>query len=184
MTKTWSISFVASLLAVVCVPSARAVDISPQLILIKAVPKKTITLRSADRAIQLSGAVEPDVSGATIHVYSATDDQCTVLPPGAGWAGGKSQWRFRDRATGAVAQIRDGSLSIKLISDVTFDISDNDSQNPVNAQVRFGNGTKYCMRCSGQNMGGFLGTKMDTNKEYFARHCFPDACDPEPPTCN
>lgn len=183
MTKTWSIGFLASLLPVVCVPSARAVDISPSEMLIQAVPKKSVKLASKDPAVQKSGAVEPDVFGASIHLYSATDDMCTILPPGANWVGGKFQWRYKNKATGAVAQIRDGSLSIKLTSGITFDLSDNDIQEAVNAQVRFGTGTKYCMRCSSQNMPGFVGTKLNTYKKYHAVRCFPDACDPEPSTC-
>jgi hypothetical protein len=184
MKKMCSIGFLASLLAVVCVPSARAIDISPKKMLIENIPKELVSLTSTDPALERSGAVDPDLLGASIHLYSATDDMCVQLEPGANWRNGKSKSTYRNKVTKTIAELGNHMLRFKMTSGITFTTTDQDGQDAVNAQVKFGAGPKYCMRCSGQGMAGFFGIRVDNDRKFDAIRCFPDACAPEPSICN
>jgi hypothetical protein len=157
---------------------ARADDISAKKLSIKdASPaKRQLQVQSSDGGVTLSGADDPGTNGAAIHVYSATDDFCAILPAGAGWQHKNSGWKYKSKATKASAQVGDGKLSVKLKSGVTYTLGDNGTQGTVNVQVQFGTGTRYCMKC--------VTAKKNTAKKYQAKACAPAACDPEPSVCN
>jgi hypothetical protein len=158
----------------------RAEDISTKKILIKDhktnPAKRSIEVQSADAAIQLSDAVSPDVNGASIHVYSATDDFCAILPSGTDWTSKATKWQFKDKTTKDVAQLKAGKLLVKIKSGDTFTLMDNHTQGHVNVQVQFGTGTKFCMQCPGN--------KKDQDLKFLAKDCAATPCDPEPSTCN
>ncbi len=164
----------------VCAAAARAEDISAKKVSIKnnANPaKRQVQLKSIDADVQLSEADDPGANGASIHVYSATDDFCMVLPSGSDWQSTSSLWKYKNKATKNSAQIGDGKLAVKLKSGVTYTLADNGTQGNVNAQVQFGTaGTRYCMRCGGN-------TKDDAGK-FIGKSCAATPCDVEPSTCD
>jgi hypothetical protein len=173
--KTW---IVAVVLAALCPMRADAVDISAKKLSIKDTPdpaKRQIAVQSADPAVQFSQADDPAANGASLHVYSATDDFCIVLPSGSNWQNKGSLWKFSDKATKDSAQVGNGKLSVKIKSGVTYTLADNATQGAVNVQVQFGNGTRYCMRCSN--------VKKDTAKKFLGKGCAATACDAEPTPC-
>ena len=47
------------------------------------------------------------------------------------------------------AQIADGKILVGIKAGVGYSLIDNGTQGTVNAQVQFGTGTRYCMRCTG-----------------------------------
>jgi hypothetical protein len=177
----WKIGLATtSALALVVAGAAlvRADDISAKKLSIKdnANPaKRQIQVLSSDGGVTLSGADDPGTNGAAIHVYSATDDFCAILPAGAGWQHKNSGWKYKNKATKASAQVGDGKLSVKLKSGITYTLADNGTQGPVNVQVQFGTGTRYCMKC--------VTAKKNTAKKYQAKACAPASCDSEPSVC-
>jgi hypothetical protein len=158
---------------------ARAENLSATKIYIKdnADPaKRQIQVSSADTNIQLSEADDPGANGASVHVYSASDDFCVSLPAGGSWQSTATKRKFKDSVTKNQAQVGDGKLKIKIKSGVTFTLADDGSQGTVNVQVQFGTGTRFCLRCPGN-------TKDDTAK-FLGKMCAAAACDPEPSMCN
>jgi hypothetical protein len=179
MSKTGLVAVSAVLLVTACPVLSLAEDISAKKLSIKdnANPaKRTVLVSSKDVGVQLSEADDPGANGAALHLYSATDDFCLVLPAGAGWKSTSSVWKYSSKATKTSAQIGDGKLSVKAKSGVTYTLADNGTQGTVNAQVQFGTGTRYCMHCTVP--------KKDTAKKYLAKGCVAAACDPEPSTCS
>ena len=162
-----------------CAAVVRADDVAAKKLSIKdnADPgKRQILIQSADPAVQFSGAGDPAANGAAIHVYSPTDDDCVVLPGGAGWASKGTTWKYKSKATGNSAQLKNGKLMVKIKSGVTYTLSDDGTQGAVNAQVRFGGtGTRYCMRCTGNKKNGA--------KQFLGTACAAASCDPEPSSC-
>src|SRR5438093_8852064 len=178
MSKTWlAISTVA--LMTVAPAFTHAKDISTKKLSIKdnAKPaKRQVAVQSTDAGVRLTEADDPGANGAAVHVYSATDDFCAILPSGANWKHTSSQWKYVNKATKASAHVGDGKLVVEIKSGVTYTLADNGTQGTVNAQVQFGSGTRYCMRCSA--------AKKDNAKKFFAKGCAAAACDPEPSVCN
>jgi len=166
-------------LVAVCATLARAEDISAKKILIKdnatKPAKKHVLVQSADPGIQFSEIGDPGTNGASLHLYSATDDMCVILPAGTNWKLKKSTWRYRSKATKNQAIVKSGSLTVKINSGITYTLIDNVTQGHVNAQVQFGTGTRYCMRCSGN--------KKDVATTFLGKNCAAAPCDPEPTTC-
>src|SRR5262249_45554943 len=118
----------------------------------------------------------PGVNGASLHIYSATDDFCAILAPGDSWKLKGTSWKFSDKATKNTAQIKDKKLAVKIKSNVDYSLADNGTQGTVNAVVQFGTGgTSYCMKCSV--------AKNDTAEQFNATKCVAAACDPEPVAC-
>src|SRR2546422_735949 len=178
MSKTWlAISTVA--LMTVAPAFTHAKDISTKKLSIKdnAKPaKRQVAVQSTDAGVLLTEADDPGANGASLHVYSATDDFCAILPSGASWKSTSSQWKYANKATKTSAHVGDGKLVVEIKSGVTYTLADNGTQGTVNAQVQFGSGTRYCMRCSA--------AKKDTAKKFLAKGCAAAACDPEPSVCN
>src|SRR5438445_300123 len=83
--------------------------------------------------------------------------------------------RAEDMSAKNSARIGDGKLLVKIKSGVTYSLADNGTQGNVNVQVQFGNGTRYCMRCSGN-------TKNDASK-FLGKDCVAAPCDAEPTPC-
>lgn len=157
---------------------AFATDISTKALLIKDnanTAKRKVQLKSKDPIVLQAAAINPDTEGAVLHVYSATDDFCTVLPAGSNWTNTGTQWKFKDTATKNLAKIKDGLLLVKIKSGVTYSLIDNGTQGTVNAQVQFGSGTRFCMRCTGN--------KKDEAEKFQAKDCVAAACDAEPSAC-
>ena len=98
-----------------------------------------------------------------------------ILPSGPDWLNKGTKWKYKNKATKNSAQIADGKLMVKIKSQVTFTLADNGTQGNVNAQVQFGSGTRYCMRCSGN--------KKDTAGKFLGKDCPVTPCDPEPSSC-
>ena len=156
---------------------ARGEDVGTRRLLIKDSDptKRLIQVLSTDTGVELSEADDPGANGAAIHVYSATDALCVILEPGGNWQNTGTKWKYRNALTKNRALIGDGKLKVKIKSGVTYTLADDGSQGTVNAQVQFGAGTRYCMRCAGN-------TKDDASK-FLGKNCPLAACDPEPAPC-
>ena len=144
--EIWAAGIIA-----LCSALVSAEDIAARRILIKddADPtKRHVQVQSKDAGVQDSEAGDPGANGAALHLYTATDDFCAILPGGADWKNIGTQWKYKNKATRNVAQVKNGKLLVKIRSAVTFTIADDSMQGPVNAQVQFGNGTRYCMKCT------------------------------------
>jgi hypothetical protein len=174
----------AALLVIASPALSGAADISTKKLLIKdnaVAAKRRISVLSKDTGVQFSAADAPDTNGASLHAYSATDDFCVILGPGAlaagtGWKKTKSSWQYKSKATKNSAQIKNGKLRVMIKSGVSFTLADNGTQGAVNVQVQFGTGTRYCMRCSAP--------KKDDTKKFLGKDCAAAACDPEPSFCS
>lgn len=156
---------------------ARAEDISAKKVQVKdnADPaKRKVQVQSTDAGVEFADANSPDLLGATVHVYSATDELCVSLPAGAEWQSKNGQWRYKNKQTKNQAQLRDGKLKVKIASGVSYTLADDGSQGTVNAQVRFGLGGRYCLHCA-------TPTKDDA-KQFLAKNCVATSCDTEPPS--
>jgi hypothetical protein len=175
------IRLVISGIAVVTVVAALAgaADISTKKFFIKdnADPtKRQIQLLSKDLSIQFAQADDPSVNGAALHVYSATDDFCLILPGGPEWLNRKnSKWQYKNKTTKNALQIKNGKIIVKIKKSVTYSLSDNGTQGTVNAQLQFGTGTRFCMRCTGN--------KKDEAFKFLGKDCVAAPCDPEPSSC-
>lgn len=170
-----------SALVLVGVSSATlAADITAKKLLVKDPPnnpaKRQIQVLSIDGGITLASADNPAVGGASVHVYSATDDFCAQLPPGADWVSTPKIWKYRSTVTKNFARIGDGKLLVRIKSGVGYTLADDGAQGTVNAQIQFGaSGTRYCVRCTG--------TK-DDGKKFLGKNCAAAACDLEVPGCD
>jgi len=179
MSKTWLATISTIALMTVSPALAHAKDISAKKVSIKdnANPaKRQVAVQSTDAGVLLTEADDPGANGASLHVYSATDDFCAILPSGASWKHTSSQWKYANKATKTSAHVGNGKLVVKVKSGVTYTLADNGTQGTVNVQVQFGSGTRYCMRCSA--------AKKDNAKKFLAKGCAAAACDPEPSVCN
>lgn len=179
MSRLWLVGTSALVLVTVCPTLARAEDVSAKKIFIKDndnPAKRQVQLQSKDLGVQLAEADDPGANGASIHVYSATDDFCVILPSGADWRDTGSKWKYKSPTTKNSAQIADGKLLVKIKSGVTYTLADNGTQGLVNAQVQFGSGTRYCLKCSGN--------KKDDAKKFLGKECAVTPCDPEPSSCD
>ncbi len=156
-----------------------AVDVSTKVMLIKDnadTAKRLVQVQSKDVNVHGSDAVAPDSAGAALHIYSATDDFCAIIPGGPEWKLSKrGKWTYRNKLTKNTASIKDGNFMVKIKSAITYTLLDNPSQGTVNAQVQFGAGARFCMRCTGN--------KKDNPKKFWAKDCVAAACDPEPSSC-
>jgi hypothetical protein len=179
MSKRWLAGLATLAVASVCAAVAGAEDVSAKKVLIKDNPnpaKRMILVLSTDTGVALSEADTPSVNqGASVHVYSATDDSCALLPQGADWTSTPTAWKYRNPATRNFARIKDGKLLVRIKSNVAYTLADDGTQGPVNVQVQFGTGTRYCMRCD-------TPTRNDDRK-YLAKLCAAAPCDPEPSLC-
>jgi hypothetical protein len=154
---------------------ARAEDVSTKSLSIKDKDplKRQISVSSADLGISYTDdADDPGTNGAQLHVYSATDNFCADLEPGLNWKDTGSKWKYKNKLTRNSAQIKDGKLSVKIKSNITYTL-DEIAQGAVNVQVQFGSGTRFCMRCP-------TGNKKDEPGKYGAKACLAAACDAEP----
>src|SRR5207245_3351697 len=179
MSKTWLATISTIALMTVSPAVGHAKDISAKKVSIKdnANPaKRQVAVQSTDAGVLLTEADDPGANGASLHVYSATDDFCAILPSGASWKSTSSQWKYANKATKTSAHVGDGKLVVKTKSGVTYTLADNGTQGTVNAQVPSGSGTRYCMRCSA--------AKKDNAKKFLAKGCAAAACDPEPSVCD
>jgi len=174
--KTWIAGISALALLIAGAGRGRAADISTKTLSIKDTDpaKRQIQVSSADPGVTYAAADNPGANGATLHVYSASDDFCVVLGPGVLWKDTGSKWKFKDKATRNSAQVKNGKLSVKIKSGITYTLNEA-TQGTVNAQVQFGTGTKWCMRCTGN--------KKDQPGRFSAKGCVAAACDPEPSAC-
>jgi hypothetical protein len=174
--KTWIVGISALALLIAGAGRGRAADVTTKTLSIKDTDpaKRQISVSSADPGVTHAQADDPATNGATLHVYSATDDFCAVLPSGLLWKDTGAKWKFKDKATRNSAQVKDGKLSVKIKSGITYTLNEA-TQGTVNAQVQFGTGTKYCMHCTT--------AKKDEPGKYTAKACVAAACDPEPSGC-
>jgi hypothetical protein len=168
-------------LVIACVGQASAEDISAKKVSIKdnADPaKRQVQAQSADAGVLLVEADNPGANGASIHVYSATDDFCAILPASAtDWSTNGKVWKYKNKTTKNSAQIGDGKLKVKIKSNVGYSLADDGTQGIVNVQVQFGDlGTRYCMRCSGN--------KKDDEGKFIGTDCAAAICDAEPSICD
>lgn len=165
--------------AAACTAAARAEDISTKRMFIKDhadAAKRQLQVLSKDAGVQRAKADDPRANGAAIHVYSATDDLCLVLGPGTGWVSKPNVVKYKSKATKSALQVKDGKLVIAVRSGVAYSLADDGRQGAVNVQVRFGTGTRFCMRCTGN--------KKDTAQKFLGTKCAAAPCDPEPSSCD
>ncbi len=156
--------------------AAREVSTSKMIVVDNAVEsRRQIVLESRDPSIHIGEAFDPHLLGTSVHVYSDTDDLCVRLPAGESWKGNARLWRFRDRVTRNKALLRGGSMKILLKSDIAYSLADDGAQGTVNARVRFGSGTGFCLRCDT--------ARRDDARQFKAKACAAVACDPAPSTC-
>src|SRR6476661_5099008 len=180
----WLLGASAALVLIACPALSSAADISTKKLLIKdnaVATKRQLSVLSKDVGVLFSAGDAPDANGASLHAYSATDDFCVILGPGAlsagtGWKNTGSSWKYANKATKNSAQIKNGKLLVKIKSNDTYTLADNGTQGAVNVQVQFGTGTRYCMRCSTP--------KKDDTAKFLAKDCAAAACDPEPSNCS
>jgi hypothetical protein len=138
--------------------------------------KRQVQVLSVDGAVHFSDAVDPAANGASLHLYSTTDDFCATLPAGPDWVSKKGKvWKYKNKATKSSAQLKDGKLLVSIKSGVTYTLQDDGTQAAVNAQVQFGGGTRFCMRCTGN--------KKNTATKFLGKECAAAACDAEPSSC-
>src|SRR5947207_1405299 len=176
----WLVGVSAALFSIASPALSGAADISTKKLLIKDnsnAAKRQISVLSKDTGVVFSAGDAPDTNGASLHAYSATDDFCVILGPGAlsagtGWKNTGSSWKYANKATKNAAQIKNGKLLVKIKSNDTYTLADNGTQGAVNVQVQFGTGTRYCMRCTTP--------KKNDTKTFLAKDCAAAACDPEP----
>src|SRR2546427_3102817 len=138
MSKTWLAAISTVALMTISPAFAHAKDISTKKLSIKdnADPaKRQVAVLSNDAGVLLTEADDPGANGASLHVYSATDDFCAILPPGPNWKSTSSQWKYANKATKSAAHIGDGKLVVKVKSGVTYTLADNGTQGTVNVQV-------------------------------------------------
>jgi hypothetical protein len=147
-----------------------AVDAKKMLLKGNADPsKRQILVVSRDPGVQFSEGDNPSVNGASVQVFSQTDNFCALLDPGPNWQNTGTKWKFKDPVTKNLAQFGDGKMKVKIKSGITYDIADFPSQQgTVDVQVQFGTGTRYCMRCPGN-------TKDDATK-FLGKDCVTTAC--------
>jgi len=177
-------SFSAAALLLVSAAVAPAADVSTKKILIKDnadTTKRQVLVLSKDAGVAFADADTPSVGGASVHIYSATDAYCAILPPGANWKSpGGNKWKYKDAASKNIAQIKDGRILVKIKEDtLDYSLADNapPGQGAVNVQVQFGTGTRYCMRCGGTVV-------KDDAAKFLAKDCAATACDAEPGSCD
>jgi hypothetical protein len=171
----------AALAIVLAASSANALDISTKKLQVKAhedPAKKQFQAFSGDAAVTYEHAVAPDVDGASVHVYSATDDLCYLIPGGLDWTEkvGKS-WKYKNPTTKNQIQIADGKLQVKLRSNVDLFLSAPEVE--YNVVVQLGDaGEPFCMTCSG------AGVIRDDGIKFQGKECAAAACDAPPSVCN
>jgi hypothetical protein len=179
MSKIRLVALSALALVTAMAGTVRAEDVSAKKILIKdnANPaKRQLQLQSADPGVLSAEADDPITNGASIHVYSATDAQCVLLPGGPEWTLKKGLWKYNNKITKNQVQMKDGKLIVKLKSGITYSLIDNGTQGAVNAQVQFGPaGSRYCMRCT---------ATKDTATQFMGKNCAATPCDAEPGSCS
>lgn len=165
--------------ATLCASLVRAEDISAKKVDIKDhltdPAKRQLQVQSGDLGVQFSEADDPGTNGAALHVYSATDDFCVILPGGIDWKLKGTSWKYKSKTTKNAAQVKDAKLQVKIKSGVTYTLADDGTQGPVNVQVQFGGGTRYCMRCTGN--------KKNEATKFLGTECAAAPCDPEPSSC-
>jgi len=170
----------SALIVALCAGPAHAADVAAKKLQIKdnaTVTKRQFQVQSKDPGVTYASADDPLTKGASIHVYSATDDMCVVLPSSLAWKDTGKLWKYKDKVTKNQAQIADGKLKVKVKSGVSYSLADDGTQGHVNVQVQFGaTGTRYCLRCDGN--------KKDDVKQFLGVNCAVAACDAEPSTCN
>jgi hypothetical protein len=177
MSKSWLAGIA---LVTVCAGVAPAANISTKKLSIKDaadVSKRQIQILSVDPGVLYSAAGNPSANGASVHVYSATDDECVIFPAGASpiWKNTTTKWQFKSKTTKNAVQIKNAKLIVKLKTGVTYSLADNMTQGAVNALVQFGTGTQFCMRCTGN--------KKDNASKFIGTACAAATCDPEPSPC-
>jgi hypothetical protein len=174
-------SALAALAIVLAASSASALDITTKKLQVKAhedPAKKQFQAFSGDDAITYEHAVAPGTDGASVHVYSATDDLCYLIPGGADWTekAGKS-WKYKNKITKNQIQISDGKLQVKLRSNVDLFLSAPELE--YNVAVQLGDlGEVFCMTCSG------AGVIRDDGVKFQGKECAAAACDAPPSICN
>ena len=179
MSKVRLVGFLALGLTTVCVTRSWATDVSTKRLVIKDPSdpaKRLVQVQSNDPGVRHSDADDPSANGAALHVYSASDDFCAILPAGAGWVSKPTKWKYKNKAAKTSAQVQDGKVVVTIRSGITYALADDGTQGVVNAQLQFGTGTRFCMRCSGN--------KKDTPKKFVAKDCSPAPCAAEPSSCN
>lgn len=160
---------------------ALALDVTTKKMLIKEHPdpaKRQIQLQSKDAAILFAGAGSPDTEGASVHVYSSTDDFCLQIPAGPLWVNKKDKdWKYKNTITKNQVQWADGKLKVKIKSGVTYTLADDLTQGDINALVQLGTGTQLCLRCTA------AGAKKNDEKKFITKDCVAATCDAPPSTC-
>lgn len=167
-----------SLTAALGVGNATAAEITTKKMAIKdnANPAKTkLQLQSSkDPGVEYTDAVDPDVDGASVYVYSAVNDLCLVIPGGELWADNGKVWKYKDKLTKTQLKIQDGKLQVKFSPGSSFPLS-TDPQGTVQATVQVGGGERFCMSCD-------TPTK-DTEKVYSAKKCEAVVCSGDEVAC-
>jgi hypothetical protein len=178
MSRIRPVGISAITLVTVFASLVRAEDISAKKLFIKDntdPAKRQVQVQSSDLGVQLSEVGDPGTNGASLHVYSATDDFCVILPAGPEWLNKTTQWKYKSKTTKNSVQVKNGKVAVKIKSGVTYTLSDNGTQVVVNAQLQFGTGTRYCMRCNGTQDEAF---------KFLGKVCAAAPCDPEPSSCD
>jgi hypothetical protein len=171
----------AALAVVLAAGSAHALDITTKKLQVKMhddPAKKQFQAFSGDDAVTYEQAVAPGTDGASVHIYSATDDLCYIIPGGVEWTekAGKS-WKYKNKITKNQVQIADGKLQVKLRSGVALNLSNPEGE--YNVIVQLGDaGEAFCMTCSG------AGVIRDDDQKFQGKECAAAACDAPPSVCN
>src|SRR5262245_2450537 len=101
--------------------------------------KRQIQVMSTDPGVEFSEADDPSVNGASLQVFSQTDNFCALLDPGPNWTNSGTKWTYKDPITKNTAQIGDGKVKMKIKAGITYTLADFPSQQgTINAQMQFG----------------------------------------------
>jgi hypothetical protein len=168
----------AALAIVIAAGTAEAGDISAKKMQVKMhddAAKKQFQVFSSDASITYTDAVAPGTDGASIHIYSATDDLCYVIPGGSDWTEKVDKsWKYKNPLNKNQVQISDGKLQVKLRSGVALSL--NNPEGDYNVQITLGDaGEKFCLHCEGATE-----VIRDDEKKWQGKECTAKPCDLEP----
>lgn len=108
--------------------------------------KRQIQVQSKDVDVGYAEADNPVANGASLHVFSATDDICVSFPK-ANWEDTGSQFKYKDDNNSV--KIKDEQLKIKVKGPAPLHYTlDETTQGTVTAIFTAGTGQRWCMRCT------------------------------------
>jgi hypothetical protein len=139
--------------------------------------KRKVQFQSSDTQISQAEAAAADSEGASLHVFSATDDQCFSV--GASDCELSSSGKLKCKSAAGKIQVRDGSAKAQFKVGVTYSLNE-PTQGTVTMILRVGSAQTWCAVCDGT---GTDEIKKDEPEKYVVKSCDAVPCPPEPTAC-